>query len=341
MRILKYLFLTLLSLAALWALMGLFAKHEYHVERSIEIDAPKAIVYDQVRFFKNIPNWSPWLYLDPNVKTSVEGTDGEVGAVYRWEGNKKIGKGSQTIKAINPNRVDIDIQFGDFSAAPAYFVLEDNDGSTRVTWAMDMHVPFPWNAFAMLTDMNNGFVGKDFGNGLANLKKYCETLAPKKYRGYVVREADRPQTVYLMLRDTVDFKDIPQYFSGGIDSLMRMLDKTGSKMAGVPSGFFWNFDTLAMRTDMAVALPLDKAPKSSPAFKTFEMGGKALVIEYLGNFDSTMVAHYAMADYLKEKKLKAQAPFLEEYVTDPSKEPDTAKWLTRIVYFVQDSLGSR
>ncbi len=33
--------------------------------------------------------------------------------------------------------------------------------------------------------------------------------------------------------------------------------------------------------------------------------------------------------------LKHKAPVIEEYVTDPGKEPDSSKWLTRIYFFAE------
>jgi hypothetical protein len=43
----------------------------------------------------------------------------------------------------------------------------------------------------------------------------------------------------------------------------------------------------------------------------------------------------AMDEYMAERKLQQIPPILEEYLTDPTLEPDTSKWLTRIVYFVK------
>jgi len=46
-------------------------------------------------------------------------------------------------------------------------------------------------------------------------------------------------------------------------------------------------------------------------------------------------AHMAMEKYINENKLEALTPAVEEYVTDPGSEPDSTKWLTKIVYFVK------
>lgn len=172
MKALKVILSIVLIIGALWMLLGLFAKDNYHIERSAEINAPREVVFEQLLLFKNFKNWSPWHVYDPNMKTTITGTDGEPGAVYSWIGNDDVGKGDITLKSVTPGRLDFDINFSDWGTSPAYFLLEEKDEKTNITWAMDMHVIFPWNAFSMLTDVN-AFVGKDFDNGLLNLKKYA------------------------------------------------------------------------------------------------------------------------------------------------------------------------
>ena len=43
-------------------------------------------------------------------------------------------------------------------------------------------------------------------------------------------------------------------------------------------------------------------------------------------------AHLAMDKYIKANNLPTQTHVIEEYVTDPMHEKDTAKWLTNIYY---------
>ena len=47
-----------------------------------------------------------------------------------------------------------------------------------------------------------------------------------------------------------------------------------------------------------------------------------------------------MNDYLQQKKMTSSLPVIEEYVTDPTVEKDTAKWLTKIIYFVEPKMGA-
>lgn len=337
MKILKFLLYLVLGLGVLWVALGLFGKKDYHIERSIEIDAPKDLVYDQVLHFKNFASWSPWAKLDPNMKVSIEGTDGTVGAVYKWAGNGDVGAGQETITALSPERIDIEVNFSEpfESTSPTYFLFEANDKKTKVTWAFDMHIAFPWNGLAMFTDIDAG-VGKDYAKGLENLKQVCEAIAHKKYRGYEVAVEEIPERFYVGARKTVAFQDMQQFFETTFTKAMEQIQKGGVTPAGAPAGLFWSYDEQAGTADMAAAMPVAANQKFGGGMSVFPIGGKpALVINYFGAYEKSGEAHYAMDDYMKEKGLQNVPPVIEEYITDPGQEPDTSKWLTRVIYFVE------
>ena len=97
MLIAAYIFAGILTLIIILAAI---APKSYDVSRSILIEKPKEIVYPYLKLTKNQDYWSPWKKRDPDMKQSFEGTDGEVGFVSRWDGNKEVGKGSQTITGL-------------------------------------------------------------------------------------------------------------------------------------------------------------------------------------------------------------------------------------------------
>ncbi len=337
MKMLKILIYLVLGLGVLWVALGLFAKKDYHLERSIEIDAPKELVYGHVQHFKNFETWSPWAPLDPDMKISIEGADGTVGAIYKWAGNDDVGVGQQTITALAPDRIDLEVQFAEpfESTAPSYFIFKENGKKTTVTWAFDMHIAFPWNGLAIFTDIDAG-VGKDYAKGLENLKQVCEGIAHKKYRGYEVATEEMPEKYYVGIRKTVAFPDMQAFFGTTFSIAMQQIQKSAAEMAGAPAGLFWSYDTEAGTADMAAAIPVAANQKFGSGLSVFSVGGKpALIIEYFGAYANSGEAHYAMDDYMAEKRLQSIPPVIEEYITDPGQEPDTAKWLTRIIYFVE------
>ncbi|MGB3152630.1 MAG: polyketide cyclase, partial [Maribacter sp.] len=90
----------LVGIATLVILLALIAPKTYNVFRSIEIDSPKSTVFPHLRFLNKQQEWSPWAKKDPNMERRLTGTDGEVGAISYWNGNKEVGEGEQELTKI-------------------------------------------------------------------------------------------------------------------------------------------------------------------------------------------------------------------------------------------------
>jgi effector-binding domain-containing protein len=334
MKILKVLLYTILALGAMFAGFGLFAKKQYHIERSIEIDAPKEMVYEYVRHFKNFNEWSPWTSFDPNMQSAVTGQDGEVGATYTWSGNKRVGSGTQKIVAIAPDHIDLALQYTDIPdrVTPVSFRFEPIERRTKVHWIMEMHIPFPWNGLAMFTDVPRA-IGKDFVRGLENLERICETAAFEKYRGLEAQEMDVPAQQYFGIRQMVDSGSVAVFYAESMILLREALAKQEMTASGEPALLCW--DSKDSLVDVAAVIPVTDAKKVGKPFGIFTAGGgKSMVIEYFGDYSRLMDAHIAMQSFMDEKGVVCVPPVVERYMTDPTTEPDTAKWLTKVIYTV-------
>jgi hypothetical protein len=148
-----------------------------HVERSIVIAAPRATVFTLVNGFTTFNKWSPWFELDPQAKYSFEGPAEGVGAKMSWVGDPStLGSGSQTITASKaPDSVSTDVIFGPQGVAKQVIALLSEGPNTRVTWGIDSDLGLnPVSRYFGL--MFDGMIGRDFEKGLANLKKYAESL---------------------------------------------------------------------------------------------------------------------------------------------------------------------
>lgn len=344
MRLLKFLLYIVLALAALLCILGLFAKKDFHIERAALIKAPKPVVFDQVRYFSNFQIWSPWSGLDPRMDVSVEGMDGQPGCVYRWEGNKEAGKGSITIRSIDSNLIKTDVQiiepFGTVGNS-FYSINEADGGGTKVVWGFDMKMPFPFNALAMFTDLNKAF-GPDYEKGLDNLQKRCEDFyTPKKYFGYeVVDSMVAPRFFASSERKIVAGTDIPVFLAKNYGALGQLFATHKLEIDGMPIGFYWPYDSISTgKFDMAAAMAFKFKGKNPPALgpgmTVEEIGGRALTVNHFGIYEKTGDAHEAIKDYMVGHKLELMPPAIEEYLNDPMVEKDTAKWHTRVIYFVK------
>lgn len=165
------------GIIALIIILGLIAPKNFQVEREILIKKSKEQVFAYIKLLKNQDNWSAWAKKDPDMKKEYRGTDGSVGFVSAWEGNKQVGKGEQEIKSIKEGeRVDFELRFEKpwKTINPAYMITErEGDNLTKVKWGFSGKMPFPMNMMMLFMSMDK-MAGKDFDEGLSNLKSLLE-----------------------------------------------------------------------------------------------------------------------------------------------------------------------
>ncbi len=174
MKVLKWLLIGVLGLAAVLALGGMLLSPKFKVSRSVVVAAPADKVYALVANPRGWKSWSVWNQRDPAMKVTYSGPESGAGAAWAWTSASE-GDGKMTFTAAEPpRRVAFDLYFPDFgttSTGELTFAPEGN--ATKVTWLMNGDMGsnplFRW--FALFAD---GMVGKDFAAGLAKLKVVAE-----------------------------------------------------------------------------------------------------------------------------------------------------------------------
>ncbi|MBL0145939.1 MAG: SRPBCC family protein [Chitinophagaceae bacterium] len=177
MKILKRILFFVIAIVAIALITALFVSKDMKAEREIVINKPKAEVFNYIKSLKNQDNYSKWSRMDPNMKKTYTGTDGTVGFVSAWDGNKDVGKGEQEIKKITEGeRVDFELRFIKpwESKANAFMTTTAvNDSTTKVVWGFDSKMAYPMNLMKLFMDMDKA-IGDDFATGLTNLKANLE-----------------------------------------------------------------------------------------------------------------------------------------------------------------------
>ena len=175
MNILIKILIVIGALVALLLIAALFIKKEYNIVREITINKPKTEVFSYIKHLKNQDNYSKWVRMDPNMKKDFRGTDGTVGFIYAWDGNKKAGKGEQEIKKIaEGERVDVEVRFEKpfegIATSPIVTEAVSAD-QTKVKWAMNGKSKYPLNFMNLFMD---NMLGKDLETSLTTLKSILE-----------------------------------------------------------------------------------------------------------------------------------------------------------------------
>ena len=163
------------GLIALLLIIAVFAKKGYTTHREIIIQAPRQKVFDYLKQVRNQENFNKWVMADPAMKKELKGTDGTVGFIYAWNGNKQAGEGEQEIKAITEGKsIDAEIRFiRPFAGvARAKMMTESlSDTQTKATWNTTSEIKYPLN---LMLPMIVKMLEKDMGASLTTLKSILE-----------------------------------------------------------------------------------------------------------------------------------------------------------------------
>jgi uncharacterized protein YndB with AHSA1/START domain len=148
----------------------------FRVQRSASIKAPADRIFGLITDLRNWRAWSPYEKRDPEMTRNYSGADKGKGAAYAWDGNRNVGAGRMEIVDVTPpSKVVIKLEFlRPFKANnTAEFVMEPKGDATTVTWAMHGPNKFIGKVMGIFIDMDK-MIGKDFEDGLANLKTIAE-----------------------------------------------------------------------------------------------------------------------------------------------------------------------
>ena len=163
------------SIIALLLIIAFFTKKGYNTHREIIIHATRQKVFDYLKQIKNQDNFNKWIMIDPGMKREFKGTDGTVGFIYAWNGNKEAGEGEQEIKAIAEGKnIEMELRFvRPFSGiAHAKMTTESfTDNQTKVIWNTSSKMKYPLNIMLPLIVK---MLEKDMDTSLTTLKNILE-----------------------------------------------------------------------------------------------------------------------------------------------------------------------
>jgi hypothetical protein len=175
MSIIITILLAVAGIIALLLIIALFIKRKHYVKREIIINAPRQKVFDYLKLLKNQDKFNKHAMAGPERNKEYKGTDGTVGFIYAWGGNKKAGEGEKEIKAIiEGKRIEAEIRFIKPMAATACIILETeslSDYQTKVSWSNAGTLKYPIN---IMIPMMAKMLPKEMDISLATLKDILE-----------------------------------------------------------------------------------------------------------------------------------------------------------------------
>lgn len=167
--------LVVAGIVALLLIGALFMKREHYVKREIVINAPLQKVFDFLKLLKNQDQFNKWARAGKDRKEETKGTDGTVGFIYSWSGDKSAGEGEKEImNIVEGKRIETEIRFVKPMQISACVIMETeslSDNQTKVNLSNAGTLKYPLNIMIPIAEKN---FAKDMDGSLLRLKNILE-----------------------------------------------------------------------------------------------------------------------------------------------------------------------
>lgn len=146
---------------------------------------------------------------------------------------------------------------------------------------------------------------------------------------YVVEQVVLREQPTMVLRDTVPRDKTGEWLGSAFGRIFTHLGAVAISPAGPPfARFRFHEDTV----EVEAGAPVPEGTREGGGLEVSSLpAGAAAVTLHVGPYETLDQAYGALETWLKEHGFEQSATFWEEYLTDPSQEPDPARQRTRVV----------
>lgn len=325
----KFLIGLLIVILAL-VVVAFFLPKQVHVERSLTMDAPAKVVFNQANNLHTWDKWAIWNQMDPNMEITYHNSGIGENASYTWHSeNDNVGSGEMKITASVPyDSIATAMDFMEHGTATGYFLFDEKDGKTTVTWAFDTDLGY--NPMARwLGLMMDAMLGKDFEKGLENLKIVSETIVQEKRP--IVEIVERPAFHFVSLRKNVELADISTQMGVMYAQLSNFINENNLIMTNMPYAIYHKIDGTMIDLECGIPVNEEVEPQGSVLAGTLP-AEKCAEADHIGPYSNLGETHQFIQDWITKNGFHLNGSPMERYLTDPQKESDQSKWVTAIFY---------
>ena len=220
--------------------------------------------------------------------------------------------------------------FGDVETpSTVEWTFEPVEGGTQVVWLFTEETSYPFQRLQMM--IGKVFLKQSFESGLANLKKFMESLPqPVSTLGEITITTLESMTA-LVGKGSGTMETISEELGRIYGMVMTQVGSQGLQMGGPPFAHYLDFDMESGHSNFQAGIIVIGTPREAGEVKV-EKYGEMNVVQALhtgpyGEFD---ISYGKMQQYIDANGLAVSGEVLEFYLTDPGTEPDESKWQTMI-----------
>lgn len=335
-KILSYLLLLCIGLLIIYYSLCYFGPKNLEVSISDKIEGTDLMIFNQINDFNNWQNWSPWSESDSTLEIRLGKKSIGLDATYMWSSQNREGRIS-IIESISSKYIKTKYTVTDSDEASLGIweieSLSKNKTKLSLNFKSLKTIPFFARGYRLVTG-SKFRLKQSLEYSLEQIKSIVEKQYNENiYNGYKVNNLEIGDKHYLIKRSIVDKDKAQQFYAQNLGVLFQMLQKESIEMNGMPCGIYFDRNNLNNKFDMAAGIPT----KNEIAFDGISnlnlSSAEVLQLDYYGNYNNIDKAHLALQNYVNDNGLFINPPIIEEYITDPTTEKDSNKWLTKITYY--------
>lgn len=152
---------------------------EFDVQRTKEINAPIAVVFNTINEYKTWQEWGPWYKDDPSITPTYSEITSGVGGSYTWTSEKDGNGGIETIAVEENKSINQIMHFDKRDDSTVYWHFKEIDNKTALTWGMKGDLGFMGKLYFTLIGGADKVFGKMLETGLNNIESYTQKLINK------------------------------------------------------------------------------------------------------------------------------------------------------------------
>ena len=337
MKAVKYIFFLLLIAIIAIAIYIAVQPNAFNVTRTRTIQAPAAVIYDNVSDFKNWEAWSSWVEKDPDMVITIpEQTKGKGGS-YSWE--DKNGVGTMKTVETKPNESITQVmQVAEFPSSDISWNFKQNtDGSTDVTWAISgKDLPFGFKAYTAFMGSMEEQIGPEYERSLEKLDSIVQADMKKFSVQVDETTTQRSGGYYIYNTAATTLGDFKNKMSTMYPEVIGFAQKNNIQMAGAPYVLYhkWDEDNNAVMFSCCLPTTAKVITTDSNILTGNLEEFKALKVTLTGSYDYLEKAYEAGDKAIKARGLEQDenAALLESYLNTPANTPNPADLKTEIYF---------
>ncbi len=333
MKVLRRILFMIAAIIVIIVSIGFLLPRKIHVERSLNIDASKKDIFNQVNNLKNWEHWSPWLHLDTLMELRYSGPESGVGASYTWHSlDKNVGNGIITILASYPyDSLLLLMDYGKKGKSMAKFLFSTDIQGSNVTWSLDSDLGMnPLSRWISL--LSDKIIGPDLETGLFSIDE--QISGNKTLNSFGIVDSELPARILLSIRDTASPGTIIPKLALMYNKISKFLKFRHLSPAGAPLAVFHSYS--GDNFDVEAAIPVEAIVNVPKTLNCRQIEAqKTVMLKYFGTRKLISDAYIALQTYINDNGLQVTGSAWEEYITNPATEADTNKWQTNIFYPVK------